>query len=406
MNIDILSGNSTKLPIMLIPYDGTEAVTVLLLVRAGSRFEDKQTSGLSHFIEHMFFKGGARYENTQAVSEAIDGVGGEFNAFTSKEYVGYYIKVAKEYVELAVDVLSDMMLNAAFPEEEFTREKQVILEEINMYEDNPMHKAAMTFESLLFGEHQLGWDIAGTKENVQSFTRDMIMEFKEDLYVKDNMLLVVAGNCTQASVEPLLESYFTFNGEHAKSDWKKFQSFPQKRFEHVKKSTEQTNIVVGMPTVSLHDQNRYGIKLLSIILGGNMSSRMFMNVRERLGLCYYVFTTSEHYLDQGYVATYAGVDTTRTDEAITAIQQEYERILEDLNNEEIERAISFMKGKLTLQLEDSEERALFFGKQKLLEGTVRNLEDVVREMEQFSAADLKKLGTEYFNDFRVVRVGP
>ena len=406
MDYNIIKDKNTGFTTLLIPNQSTEAVTSLLLAKAGSRYENKSISGLSHFIEHMFFKGGKRFTSTKEVSEIIDGIGGEFNAFTGKEYAGYYIKVAKDNLNISLDVLSDMMINATFPEKEFFREQQVILEEINMYEDNPIHKASMSFEQLMFGDHPLGWDIAGTKELVASFDRDTLIKYKKERYVPENLILIISGNFDEKTIKETVDSYFQFEPEKSSSDWKPFQSFPTERINNIKKPIEQTNVVVGVPTVALTHEDKYALQLLSIILGGNMSSRMFMNIREAKGLCYYIYSGADFFFDTGYFATYAGIDSTRTEDAIDAIKKEYENIGNDLNQDEIDRAISFTKGKLTLQLEDSEERASFLGKQLLLEGKIESLENILEKMQSISRARLIDTAKKYFRDYRVVTVGP
>lgn len=406
MHYDTITDPKTGFRILLIPNKATDAVTSLLLAKAGSRYENESISGLSHFIEHMFFKGGNRYRSTQEVSETIDGIGGEFNAFTSKEYAGYYIKTAKDNLETALDVLSDMMINASFPESEFLREQQVILEEINMYEDNPMHKAAMSFEELLYGDQPLGWNIAGTKEKVSSFTREVLMDYKNERYVPDNLLLIISGKYNEKTIKKLIDQYFRFEKKKSGKEWKKFQSLPDNRLLKISKPIEQTNIVIGSPTVGTGDADKHALQLLSIILGGNMSSRMFMEVREKRGLCYYIYSSADFYLDTGYIATYAGVDSRRTQEAIEAIKKEYERIGHDLNEAEITRAIAYVKGRMTIQLEDSEARANFLGKQLLLEDHIELTGEIIEKLESISIDRLQSTAKKYFSDFRILTLGP
>jgi predicted Zn-dependent peptidase len=395
--------NSTHI---LAPYDGTKAITLLLLVAAGSRYEDLSTNGLSHVIEHMFFKGGSKYKTTREVSEKIDGIGGEFNAFTSKEYVGYYIKVAKQHIEIACDVLSDMMLNATFPEVEMEKEKRVILEEINMYEDHPMHKAAMSFESLLFGDTTLGWNIAGTKEIVAGFDRNILVNFKESLYTGENMMIIASGGFETEETKQLLARYFSFKKGNGANGWKNFQSFPSSRYLHVHKPIEQTNIIIGAPTTGYNHDDKYALELLSVILGGNMSSRMFMNIREKEGLCYYVYTSTDLYNETGYIATYAGVDNSRVKKAEELILAELARAKNDISEEELHRAVSYIEGKMTLGFEDSEEIALFLGKQQLLEKEILTLDEVIEKYRKVSMTDIVRIANKYLNDFRTVTVGP
>lgn len=362
------------LPILTAPITGTESVTVLIFARAGSRYEVDGERGISHFLEHMFFKGGKKYRNTQEVSAAIDSVGGDFNAFTGKEYAGYYVKVAASQVELACDVLSDMLLHASFPPEEIEKERGVIIEEARMYEDTPMYRAGWDFEELILGDHPLGWDTIGTEKVIRSVTQADFQKHKDELYGPRNLALTFAGKINEKESRALAEQYFAaISGESSR----KFQPFVEYGTERVKlrtKNTEQAHLVLGVPGVKHLDPDHYACKLLSIILGGNMSSRMFLSVREARGLCYYIVTEVDSYLDAGVLSTRAGVDQSRLHEAISAIKEQYMLCAKTgVTEEELKRAKDYLKGKITLSLEDSEERAHFFGKQQLMYPEVKDV---------------------------------
>lgn len=366
------------LPVLTAPIPGTESVTVHVFAGAGSRYETRKERGVSHFLEHMFFKGGKKYKTSAAVSEAIDGLGGEFNAFTGKEYAGYYVKIAATHIEKACDVLSDMLLHATFPQKEAEKERGVIIEELRMYKDTPMYQAGWDFEELLFGDQPLGWDTIGTEETIRNTDQTLLQEHKAKLYTPDNMVLVFAGKVDESRSMKLAEKFF------GAASGKKAREFPplkgrgKERILLTEKKTEQAHLVLGVEGTSAVADDHFAQSLLSIILGGNMSSRMFLRIREAKGMCYYINTSTDDYLDTGALSVRAGVDQSRLEEAITAIKHE---LLEAAQNgateEEIKRAKEFLKGKVTLSLEDSEERAHFFGRQQLLySATERGVLDV------------------------------
>lgn len=369
-----LSRLPSGLPVLTAPVEGTAAVTVHVFAGAGSRYETNDERGISHFLEHMFFKGGARYRTTEEVSAAIDGIGGDFNAFTGKEYAGYYVKVAASHADRACDVLSDMLLNASFPPEEIDKERGVIMEEERMYQDTPMYRAGWDFEELIFGDHPLGWDTIGTEAVIRSVTQADFQRHKNELYVPNNLVLVFAGNITHARSMELATQYFGAIAGKKERSFPAFEHFGEKRIFLRTKNTEQAHLVLGVPSVGSMHEDHFAHKLLSIILGGNMSSRMFLRIREARGLCYYISTDSDSYLDAGCLSTRAGVDQSRLDEAISAIVHEYDLCASGgVTSEELTRAKEYLKGKITLNLEDSEERAHFIGKQQLLYPEVRDL---------------------------------
>mgnify|MGYP000904006832 FL=1 len=355
------------LRVLTAPIDGTESVTVLVLCKAGSRYETARERGISHFLEHMFFKGGKKYLNTQQVSAAIDGVGGDFNAFTGKEYAGYYVKVAHANTELACDVLSDMLLHATFPPEEIDKERGVIIEEKRMYEDTPMYRAGWDFEEMLLGDCPLGWDTIGTEDVINSVMQEDFARHKRELYTPDNSVITFAGHITREQALSLAEKFFgSLSGKTTKKA-PAFTTFSDRKIWLRQKETEQAHLVLGMPGVPSLHPDHFAQKLLGIILGGNMSSRMFLRIREARGMCYYISTDVDHYLDAGIISTRAGIDQSRLPEAVKYIRHEYELCAKDgVEQEELTRAKEYLKGRITLSLEDSEERANFLGKQALL----------------------------------------
>ncbi len=390
---------SDNLRLITAPRNGTEAVTLLVLTGAGSRNECENERGISHFLEHMFFKGGKKFQSAKQVAEAIDSVGGDFNAFTGKEYAGYYVKTAAENAKVAFDVLSDMLLHATFPQNEIEKERGVILQEYNMYEDTPMYKIGWDFEELLFSnDHPMGWDQIGTKKLITTVNQDDFQAYKASLYTPDNTVIIAAGNIEKEAAKDLTEKYFIFDKtsqsrHHIPFIW----SEKNKRIHIRDKKTEQAHLVMGYPGLPMEHKDEYVMQLLAVILGGNMSSRMFLNIREAHGLCYSISTSTDRYTDCGVISTHAGVDIPRAEKAIIAIKREYERMTEEkVSDQELQKAKNFLKGKITLRMEDSEQIASFFGTQALLRSEVKTLDDVFNAVNSVTADDIFRVAQELF----------
>jgi predicted Zn-dependent peptidase len=378
--------------------EGTKAMTLLILVGAGSRYETESERGIAHFLEHMFFKGGEKFQNAKEVSEAIDGVGGDFNAFTGKEYAGYYVKVASEKKEVAFDVLSDMLLRAKFDPAEIEKERGVILEELNMYEDMPTYKVGWDAEELFFGNHPMAFDQIGLPKVIRSVTQADFQKYKNDLYTPENTVIIASGNITAEEAEKLTNQYFDF--PHTKKsrisecfEWKETKPLFLRE-----KKTEQAHLVIGYPGLDHFDDRKYAESVLSVLLGGNMSSRMFLNIREARGLCYSISSSADRYSDCGVFSTRAGVDISRVEEAIAAIIVEYDRLATEAPlEEEVQRAKSFLKGKITLRMEDSEEVASFLGTQTLLQNKTETLEEYFQKIDSVTSEDIFSLCKTLFD---------
>lgn len=356
----------------------------------------------------MFFKGGKKYKNAAEVSMAIDSVGGDFNAFTGKEYAGYYVKVAAEQKELACDVLSDMLLHATFPTEEIEKERGVIIEEYRMYQDTPMYQAGWDFETLVYGDQPLGWDTIGTEELIRSVTQAEFQKHKNELYTPDNLVVTFSGNIDEKTSMSLADKYFSGAGGKKAKSFGPVQKHTGKRIGLTTKQTEQAHLVFGVEGVSALSDDHFAQKLLAVILGGSMSSRMFLRIREARGLCYYISTSTDNYLDTGLFSTRAGVDQSRLHEAISAIRHEYEVAAKDgFDAKELQRAKDFLKGKITLSMEDSEERAHFFGKQQLLYPAVRDLPEYFKAVDGVSLDQINRLAQKLLQkeQFRLVVIG-
>lgn len=396
------------LPLLTAPSAGVASATVMVFAGAGSRYELETERGISHFLEHMFFKGGAKYKTTKDVSAAIEGVGGDFNAFTGKEYAGYYVKAAADHLDLACDVLSDMLLHAGFPQEEIEKERGVIMEEERMYQDTPMYRAGWDFEELLFGDHPLGWDTIGTEKVIRSVQQADFLRHRTTFYTPDNAVVVFSGKVSEEETRRLADRYFAPLAGKKGRAFPAFTTYGRERLFLRTKKTEQAHLVLGVPGVSAVSDDHFALKLLAIILGGNMSSRMFLNIREAKGLCYYISTEIDSYLDAGAISTRAGVDQTRLHEAIRLIIHEYDVLVSDgITDEELQRAKEFLKGRITLSLEDTEELAHFYGKQKLLLPEVRDLPEYFAEIEKVTKDRVEALARKLLTHdlLRLVVIG-
>lgn len=392
---------SNGLEVLYIDTKAFPTLTTLLLVGAGSRYENEKNNGIAHFFEHMAFKGSKKYPNSFVISSAIEGLGGVFNAFTSKDHTGYWIKSTNEHFETVLDVISDMVLNPLLVPEEIEREKGVIVEELNLYEDTPYRKAGEIFETLLYKDHPLGYDIGGTKQSVKAFTRDTFTDYISTLYHPKNSVLVVAGGLKEVkNIDKIIESKLGAWADGKKAEFetiKEVQLEPQSLVKY--KKTEQAHFCLGFRTFSFFDKRKYALTVLSAILGGGMSSRLFMQVRERRGLCYYISTGREFYHDAGNMVTQAGItlDTDKIKEAITVILKEHKKISKgDITPEELTKAKELIKGRMILSVEDSFNVAAFFGTKKLLENSLEGPEDVVSEIENVTADQIAAIATEFF----------
>ncbi len=402
---NILS-NGTR--VIVVPVLGVESATTLVMYGTGSRYEEKKHNGISHFLEHMAFKGTTNRPSAREISALIDGIGGDFNAFTSKEYTGYYIKSATSHVHLCLDVLSDMLKNLLMDPEEIEREKGAIAGEIGMNEDNPMRNIGDIYEGLLYGDTPLGWDTAGTPEIIKSLSRQDFLEYMGDHYSAHNMTVVVAGNVHVESTLKEIEKYF---GDVKRFDVKSYLPVHDKQTKHQvfikQKKTEQAHFALGVRTVGLSDKkDRYPLSVLASILGGGMSSRLFYEIRERRGLSYYAHTSSEHYLDAGYLATWIGADPKRVEEAVKVTVEEYAKITVkgEITEEELTKAKEFMKGHFVLGLEDTRSIAVMYASQEILEHCLTDPKDIMEKVDAVTLDDIHRVAKEYL-DTRAMSLG-
>ena len=404
--------NTLKNGLKIVTVDTkSPSLTTLLLVGAGSRYENEKNNGIAHFFEHMAFKGSKKYPNSFVISSTIEGKGGIFNAFTSKDHTGYWIKSTPEHFETSLDVIADMIQNPLLVNEEIEREKGVIAEEINMYEDTPARKVGELFEELLYKGNPIGFDIAGKKEGITKFNKQTFVDYINSLYHPENAVLVIAGGIS-GNYQKIIEERFRNWESGKKVSYVKIKESQTKPQILVKfKKTEQAHFSLGFRTFSFNDSRKYTLGILSAILGGGMSSRLFIQVRERRGLCYYISTGVESYSDCGNIVTQAGVtkDINKVKEAVKAILEEHKKITQgDIKKDELIRTKELLKGRLLLSLEDSANVANFFGNRLLLQNKIMTQDQVIAEIEKVTIDDIVDLSKEIFNknNLNLALIGP
>lgn len=398
------------LKLITAPLKNTKAVTVLFLVGTGSRYETKNLNGLAHFLEHMFFKGTKKRPTTLDIAKSLDAVGASYNAFTAEEQTGFYVRASSEHFDLALDVLFDMLYASLFSSEEIEREKGVILEEINMYQDNPQAYIAEVAKKLFYGDQPLGWQVTGVKETVQKFNQENFIQFRNQFYTPDKMIVAVAGSPNGAHWEEKIQEFFQKVQAQKASRFQPIKEDQQKPavLAHYKK-TDQAHLILGFRSLARTDSRRPTLKVLNNLLGENMSSRLFTEVRERRGLAYYVASEMADFQDTGAFGAVAGIDIYRAEEAVKVILEEFQKLKEKaVSEEELTRAKENLKGKLYLGLEESFDVAEFLAEQELFWGKIDDPEDLVKKYEKVTSQDILKLANEIFlkKNLNLALIGP
>jgi predicted Zn-dependent peptidase len=402
---------SNGVRLLAAPMPQVQSVACFIMLAAGSRYETRETSGIAHFAEHMFFKGTERRPTAQQIGLELDGIGAEFNAFTGKEYTGYYAKCAAEHREHAFDVLVDMLRNSKFDPEEIEREKGVIVEEMNMYFDTPRDYISGVYHQLLYDDTPLGWDIIGRKETVRAATRETFLDYVQQWYKAPRMVVGVAGNYPD-SVRDELEALL---GEVASEDPggpSPLEELPNGSGARVKvhsKESDQAHICMGVPSYPLVHPDRYALQLVGAVLGTGMSSRLFTEVRERRGLAYYVFATNHSYTDTGTLYSQAGVDINRIDEAIETIARELRKIADEpVPDAELEKAKNVAKGRFVLQTESPHGMIMFGLRREVLEGRAAEPEEILAEIDKVTANDVQRVAQDVIgrNGLNLALIGP
>ncbi|MDP3882796.1 MAG: pitrilysin family protein [Candidatus Staskawiczbacteria bacterium] len=386
------------LRVLTVPIKNAKSVTVLILVGTGSKYEKKDINGISHFLEHMFFKGTKKRPDTLNISETLDRIGGEYNAFTSKEVTGFWAKVDKKHTDIALDWISDMFLNSKFEEEEIQREKGVIVEELNMYLDTPTAYVSELFEDLLYKDQPAGWRIVGERENIMSFDKQKILNYFKSHYSSKNTVICVSGDINAKQIQEKINKYFKkteITTLPQKAPVLEKQSEPEVLIHN--KKTDQTHFCLGVRAYNMFDPRRYALSLMAIILGGNMSSRLFISVRERNGLAYYVHTSFEDTTDTGFLVTQAGIKNDSLEKAVSLILKDYKDLKENkITPKELKKAKDFLRGKMALSLDATDAQASFYAIQEVMGEKVLTPEEKLKMIDKVTVNDIKKIAEDIF----------
>lgn len=399
---------------------GAEAATVIVMTGTGSRYEDERENGLAHFLEHMFFKGTKKRPSAKAISEELDGVGAVYNAFTAKERTAYYAKVSKQYLDTALDVISDIFLNSTLPEEEITKERGAVIQEIDMYEDMPMRTVDNVFDALIFThstgsavsqqadsgrgtEHPLGRTILGPKENIRTFTRKDFAAYLKRNYTPLNTVICVAGAFDEAKVFAKIEKEFGGLKHGNPPDYISFT--PEQREPRIlikEKKTDQTHFIIGVPAYPYLHKDEYALSVLTTILGAGMSSRLFLEVREKRGLAYSIHSWIDRYPDTGYFAVQAGVEHAKLEETIETVLTEFKKIAtEKISAAELAKAKAYIKGTRTLALETSDAIAEDAATSLINLGRVRPPDEILKGIDAVSSDDILRVASDIFKTERL-----
>ena len=384
--------NIAGIDVIFAPMEDSNSVTIEIMCKAGSIYENKENNGISHFLEHLFFKGGNKYTTPKSVAEAVDKFWGEFNAYTGDEFAGYYVKCAPEFIDKAIDVLADMMNHAKFNTEELEREKWVVIQELKMYEDNPMAMTMQKRQSYYLGDNSYGRPIIGTEDNINAFTQQMLFDHKAQLYTKDNLIIMVAGKIIhkQDIIDQLSKEFATLP---AHKTWEKpafIQTLPQEHTAFYEQKNEQTHLVISAPGFNGNDDSRYAANVLGTILWGNMSSRLFQNIRAKQWLCYYIKASHMSQEDLWVFIIRAGIDKQRFDFGVEKIFKEIQHIAEgNITQEEFDNAIGYNEGQIQMGIESSDEMASFIGNQYLIYKKIETLPEILKKYKRLTLEDVK-----------------
>ncbi|MFA6048034.1 MAG: pitrilysin family protein [Parcubacteria group bacterium] len=399
------------LRLITIPMSGgTQTVTVIVMVGVGSRYEKDIEAGISHFIEHMFFKGTEKRPTTLDISTELDSVGGEFNAFTGKDRTAYYVKVDARHLDRALDVVADMYLNSKLEEKEINKERGTILQELNMYEDTPTANVGDTFENLMYGKNPLGREIIGYKYTLLKMKRKDLVDYMGRFYMANDTVITIAGKFNEKATIKKIKKYFGEMGKGEKPRIVKFkdtQKEPQVKIKF--KKTDQTHFILGTRAYDIFSPHRFALSLLSIILGGNMSSRLFVEIREKRGLAYYVRSTVESHHDTGYLSVQAGVEHKNLDLAISTIVKEFKKMAKfGVSEKELQRAKDYVKGKTVMGMEESDEVAMFFAGQETMKKEIMTTEEIFKHFDRVKTSDILRVAKDIFknNKYNLAVIGP
>jgi predicted Zn-dependent peptidase len=410
MNVYERTTLSNGLRVLTAPLPHAQSVACYIMIAAGSRFESASNRGIAHFAEHMFFKGTEKRPRSRDLTTIVDGIGGEFNAFTSKEYTGYYIRCAGEERDTALDVLVDMLRHSKFDPEELEREKGVILEEMNMYFDTPRDYVSSIYEETVFGDNPLGWETLGKRDTVKAATRETFMDYLGHWYTPARIVVGVAGMIGEDLMPRLEELLGDLGGNGTGSPAPAEVELSKKPLVRVhSKDSDQAQLCVGVPAYPIAHPDRYALQLLATVLGTGMSSRLFLEVRERRGLAYYVYGLNNAYTDAGTLYAQGGVDINRVDEATSVIVEQFRKMAdESVPADELEKARSLAKGRFVLQTESPNGLLLFGLRREVLEGKAAEPEELIAGLDAVTAEDVQRVAQDLIGNqgMRLAVIGP
>ena len=384
--------------IILVPSKETKAITFEVLYKVGSREESKNNNGVSHFLEHLMFKGTEKRPKTVNISKELDSIGAEYNAFTGKDHTGYYIKADQKNLLLAIEILADMLHNSKFEKEEMDKERGVIIEEINMYEDNPLMYIGDVFENLIYKGTKLGYSIGGPRENIINLSRNSLYNYYQKYYYSANSIICLAGNFQEKKALKLINKFFPIAKKRKRVNFKKVKKIKKKnpQISIIKrKNVEQEQLILGFKSIPKKDNKFLITQVLANILGGTMSSRLFLEIREKRGLCYFIKASNDGYEDLTSFSIQAGLNKEKIYEALKAIKEELNKLKEEgLTKEELEKAKNNIRGRLILKLESAPVKLNFYASQELLGKKIKELDEMLKELDQITLSQVNKIAQD------------
>jgi predicted Zn-dependent peptidase len=386
--------NGVRIVLENIPT--VRSVAIGVWIGTGSRDENQKNNGISHFLEHMFFKG-TKTRSAREIAESFDSIGGQVNAFTSKEYTCYYAKVLDTHAQYALDVLADMFFNSTFVDEELKKEKNVVLEEIKMYEDTPDDIVHDLLSKAVYEDHPLGYPILGTEETLNTFTGDKLKEYIQERYTPRNVVISIAGNITDSFIQEVEKYFGSYEGTNRES----IENKPVFHMNQIsrKKETEQAHLCIGFDGLKVGHKDIYSLIILNNILGGSMSSRLFQEVREQRGLAYSVFSYHTAYQDSGMVTIYGGTGAKQLNTLFETVQETLEKLKQDgITEKELQNTKEQLKGSLMLSLESTNSRMSRNGKNELLLKRHRSLDEIIEQIDQVTEQSVNTMGNAIFTD--------
>lgn len=391
------------LRLVVIPMESTRTATVLVMVSTGSKYETKNINGISHFLEHMMFKGTEKRPGTLDIARELDSIGAEYNAFTGKEYTGYYAKASVKKIDTVLDVIFDIFLNSKLNSKEIDVERGVIIEELNMYRDMPQRYVGDLFERLLYGDQPAGWDIGGEKETILKLKREEFLNYFNTHYIASKTIVAIAGNVNPETMKEKVELYFKnirVGDKFSKQAVVEQQNEPQVLIHN--KKTDQTHFILGVRAYDKFNDRKYPLGVLSVVLGGGMSSRLFSEIREKRGLAYYIGAGGESYTDSGFFMVKAGVNNQKTKEAIKVVMDELRKVkIEGITPDELQRAKDQAEGSMALGLEHSDAVAETYAESLIFHDKILTPEEEIDKIKKVTLDQVAGVASDIFDNSKL-----